>query len=197
MRWLGAISIAGFVLVALFWSSTGGRRPPGVLVSEEPEQREIWQPTAWKVGNYHLIPLATYHIRARVLLAEHYWFGREAELSPVDLTVGWRLMSNQDVLDQLRLYSVRRAFTWQGRGSKLPAREDDIIAHCANMHLIPANPQIAEQIKDMGKGDVVDLNGYLVEVDAPDGWRWRSSLVRTDTGEGACELMWVVKASKS
>jgi hypothetical protein len=26
---------------------------------------------------------------------------------------------------------------------------------------------------------------------APDGWRWRSSLTREDTGAGACELVWV------
>jgi len=31
----------------------------------------------------------------------------------------------------------------------------------------------------------------LVEVKAQDGWTWRSSLSREDTGNGACELMLV------
>jgi hypothetical protein len=31
----------------------------------------------------------------------------------------------------------------------------------------------------------------LVEADGRDGWKWRSSLTRDDTGDGACELMWV------
>ena len=43
--------------------------------------------------------LANFHIRARVLLTEHYWWGDDAAVSPVDLTLGWRLMSNQEVLD--------------------------------------------------------------------------------------------------
>jgi hypothetical protein len=40
-------------------------------------------------------------------------------------------------------------------------------------------------------GSVVRLEGYLVEARADDGWRWRSSLTREDTGNGACELVWV------
>jgi hypothetical protein len=40
---------------------------------------------------------------------------------------------------------------------------------------------------------VVALTGYLVEVRGPDGFRWRSSLTREDTGNGACELVWVEK----
>jgi hypothetical protein len=30
-----------------------------------------------------------------------------------------------------------------------------------------------------------------VRADASDGWRWISSLKRTDIGAGACELVWV------
>ena len=33
------------------------------------------------------------------------------------------------------------------------------------------------------------LRGYLVRVEAADGWQWRSSLSRADTGAGACELV--------
>ena len=40
-------------------------------------------------------------------------------------------------------------------------------------------------------GAAITLRGCLVDVSAPDGWRWRSSRTRTDNGAGACELMWV------
>lgn len=171
MRSFGLICIACFVLIALFWPGGEVRRPPGVLVPEEPSQ--------------------VYHIRARVLLTERYWFGRESDLSPLDLAVGWRLMSNQEILDGLRLYSLHRAYMWTGRNDRLPAKEDAIITHSANMHLIPAGRDIEATLKSLRRGDLVDLRGYLVQVDAPDGWHWRSSLSRDDTGNGACELMWV------
>jgi hypothetical protein len=40
-------------------------------------------------------------------------------------------------------------------------------------------------------GSLVRFSGYLVKVEAPDGWAWVSSLTRDDTGAGACELVWV------
>lgn len=40
-------------------------------------------------------------------------------------------------------------------------------------------------------GQVVTLCGYLVRVQVPDGWHWNSSMTRSDSGNGACELAWV------
>jgi hypothetical protein len=59
------------------------------------------------------------------------------------------------------------------------------------MHMIPATPLIERRLTALRPNDVVRLRGYLVEAEAPDGWRWRSSLSREDTGAGACEVVWV------
>ena len=59
------------------------------------------------------------------------------------------------------------------------------------MHTIPATRQIERRLANLRPGQVVALAGYLVEVHAADGWQWRSSLTREDTGAGACELVWV------
>ena len=40
-------------------------------------------------------------------------------------------------------------------------------------------------------GDLISLDGYLVSVSSDGGWRWDTSLSRTDTGNGACEIVWV------
>jgi len=40
-------------------------------------------------------------------------------------------------------------------------------------------------------GQVVELHGQLIQADGKDGWRWISSLTRTDTGDGSCEVVWV------
>jgi hypothetical protein len=59
------------------------------------------------------------------------------------------------------------------------------------MHMIPARKSIERQLKDLRPGNIVVLEGYLVDVDHPSGWRWRTSLSRTDTGNGACEIVYV------
>ena len=47
--------------------------------------------------------------------------------------------------------------------------------------------EIAQQIKQVKRGDLVQLKGELVEIRDKD-LVWRSSLTPTDTGDGACEL---------
>jgi hypothetical protein len=62
------------------------------------------------------------------------------------------------------------------------------------MHMIPANSQVEDALDAVHKGHVVRLKGYLVNVGAGDGWHWNSSLKRTDSGSGACEIIWVEEA---
>jgi hypothetical protein len=44
---------------------------------------------------------------------------------------------------------------------------------------------------------LIHLSGDLVEASGPGINSWKSSLSRTDTGNGACELMWVKEMSIS
>jgi len=61
----------------------------------------------------------------------------------------------------------------------------------ANLHLIPADAGVERQLLAIRPGQRVRLGGLLVEATAADGFRWRSSLSREDSGNGACELVWV------
>jgi hypothetical protein len=72
---------------------------------------------------------------------------------------------------------------------RLPRRV--IETHSANMHMIPASGEIERRLKSIRAGNMVHLKGFLVEVTAQEGWRWKSSLTRDDTGGGACELVLV------
>jgi hypothetical protein len=44
---------------------------------------------------------------------------------------------------------------------------------------------------------VVQLEGFLIEARRNDGWYWRSSLTRKDSGAGACELVYVTSVIRS
>src|ERR1700691_1544348 len=165
--------------------------PPGVLVVDEPEQNLIARAKPWRYKGFRITPLADFHLQARVLMAERYWLGREAQVSPVDLSVGWRLMSDQRVLDQLEIYRGYRMLYWRPKSGHWPAPHADITAHVANMHMIPAGGEIDSRLKSLRPGNLIDLRGFLVLVESAGGWIWRSSLSRTDEGQGACELVWV------
>jgi hypothetical protein len=83
-----------------------------------------------------------------------------------------------------------RWYRWRYQGAPpIPPREIELSS--ANMHMIPASRDVARTLQRLDKGAVVSLRGYLVEARASDGWSWRSSLTREDTGAGACELVFV------
>ena len=42
-----------------------------------------------------------------------------------------------------------------------------------------------------GAGQVIRLEGFLVDASRPGGWHWNTSMTRNDTGAGACELIYV------
>jgi hypothetical protein len=165
--------------------------PPGAgeIASAGPLQYEVTGNPYLQKGGYHFTPLASYDITARVLSVETYYFGREADLSPVDLALGWGPMSDDAVLKDIRITQGGRFYYWNVDAFPIP--REQIETHSANTHLIPASEAVKDRIGAIRPGEVVHLRGYLVSVEADDGWHWSSSLSRSDTGGGACELMWV------
>ena len=114
-----------------------------------------------------------------------------AALVPVDLAVGWGPMSDQAVLDQLTDQPELRASSTMNTRASRRSRSEEIISHSTNLHLIPSTDAIAAQCKSLRSGELIHLSGLLVEATGPEIGTWRSSLSRTDSGNGACELVWV------
>lgn len=179
------------LLAVLALAGCARTRPPGVLAPDPPEQVPIPDgAAAHAVHDYDLVPLARFKITARVLSTHRYRGGRESKLAPVDLALGWGRMSDSAVLSAFRISQSARAFHWSA--AELPIPEDEILTSAANMHLIPADDAVRSRIEQVRAGDVVAFEGSLVEVFArEDDWSWCSSLSRHDTGNGACEVVYV------
>ena len=139
---------------------------------------------------YKLTLLEPYSGIFRVMSREDYFSGEEAKISPVDFALGWGPMSDPQVYKQLNIEQRNRWYYWR-TSEQPPIPIAEINRHSANTHLIPANKTIAEQLKKIRRDDLIRLKGHLVEVKAQNGFTWRSSLSREDTGNGACELMLV------
>lgn len=183
--------LAALVLVAVWQRS---HRPvhhsPGVLVAAAPRQEGIDRNAfVLHKGNYSVRPLAKFSLSARVLSRADYSWDTESALAPVGLALGWGRMSDSSVLDKIDISQSDRFYFWRVREFPIPERE--IVESSANMHLIPGDAGVEREIERTRDGDVVELDGYLVEADGPNGYRWISSLTRSDSGAGACELVWV------
>lgn len=165
----------------------------GVVAQDEPQQGNLDAADVEHINGYNLTPLAAFSVTARVLSSKNYHMGREADLAPVDLALGWGPMSDEAVLDKIDISQGNRFYYWHVDAFPIPRK--DIETHSANMHMIPADDSIEERLKSVRVGQVVQFEGYLVEARSDDGWRWKSSLTRSDTGYGACEVVLVKKIS--
>ena len=99
-------------------------------------------------------------------------------------------MSDQSVLDRLTISQSSR-FYWYEYRLPPPIPQEAIVRQSANVHIIPANDQVKAECHSLRAGELIHLDGALVEVTGPGINTWRSSLRRDDKGNGACEVLLV------
>ncbi|MEO4149452.1 hypothetical protein ABH289_09490 [Acinetobacter pittii] len=121
----------------------------------------------------------------RILGSKVYQNDEQAKFSPIDYAVSWGLFAQPEIARHISVKQYDRYLNW--KIPKLPVPAEQAMQMVSNMHIIPANPKIAEQIKQVKRGDLVYLKGDLVEI-KDKNLVWKSSLTPTDTGDGACEL---------
>ncbi len=190
------IAIALVALLGFFsWCSHRTQHhAPGVIAPDVPFQEMLDDTDSFKYKDFTIKPLATFKLKARVLHRQRYRFDRGADLCPIDLALGWGPMSDEKVLDKLEISQMGRFFYWKA-GGELPIPFEQISANASNMHMIPASKYVRRILLKVRPGQIIEIEGYLVGVSGKDGMTWQSSLSRTDTGRGACELVWVEKAA--
>ena len=193
---MNRLLLIGIVLTALggwhWWTSERAvEGPPGIIAPEKPVQVDLDPPPRFEARGYTFIERATYTITARVLRKEIYRLDGGAGLAPVDLGVGWGPLSDSAMIDQLEFSQMGRFFYWTPRNAAFPLPTATLISHLMQMHMIPATKPIEAKLRQLRPGELVTASGYLVDVRGANGFARNTSLSRTDTGDGACELFWV------
>ena len=163
---------------------------PGILVAVEPGQVDLVDAAPVEHGSFRLIPRARFVAEARVLSRSRYRTGALAEASPLDIAVGWGPMSDSAVLADIEVTQANRFYFWH-YDEEPPIARNVIETHSANWHLVPGSASVWKSLRGIRVGDIVKLQGELVDVERPDLGVMRTSLRRDDTGAGACEVILV------
>ena len=180
---------AGVVMLVVFFAVEWARTSLAPPRTGGPPLAEL----VFAFKGFQIRPLAQFTIRARVLSREDYYFGNDATLSPMDLALGWKRMADPAVYGALHITQGGRWYQYSWK-EQPPIALQDIIESSANMHLIPADAAVEKTLKKASEGAFIRLSGHLVEATLPSGWRWTSSLTRSDSGANACELVFVESA---
>jgi hypothetical protein len=171
------------------WQRRPVHPPPGMLAPDAPQQMDIDHGVQLQLGDTTLTTRARFELTARVLSREDYRFDAGAFLAPEDLALGWGRMSDSAVLAKISITQSNRFYYWHVDQFPIPRRE--IETSSANMHMIPADKTVRRALERVRIGQLVHVEGFLVDARRPNGWYWHTSMSREDTGDGACELVFV------
>jgi hypothetical protein len=176
--------------------ANGCTPPQAIAQGDGPVQSDaVGAMTPFQRADAVLKPLAGFSINARVLSTKTYGSDREAKYAPIDLALGWGRMREDAVLSALDISQSSRWYHYRW-SNQPPIAPDEIVRSSANMHMIPSNDAVADALEGVDADDRIRIDGWLVQVEANDGWRWRSSLSREDSGDGACEVIYVCSVAK-
>jgi hypothetical protein len=198
LNWKWILLLLVLILAIRLWPS-GKRYPPGILIPSSPQMIKMEDAHSWPYRSrdkeYDITPRAKYTLKARVLSINKEY--SDSRIGPVDIVVGWGAMSDQKVLDRIKIWQDNtRHWYCSPRGTDWPIDLDAVALQAVNTHIIPANPEIEKKVKSIGRGDLFEIKGFLVDVSSKSGFMWRTSVDPSGFGDHSCKIIWVESLDK-
>lgn len=138
---------------------------------------------------------ATYKISAIVLSKKGYSNAWQGKMAPFDLALVWGELLQDELYKKIKWWQEARWYHWR-YDNNFPKDNSFIARYSSNNHIIPANDNILNVLKNIKKGDTLELSGFLVDIIGKkdnDSYWWYSSISINDTGDGSCEVLYVKK----
>ena len=178
-------------------ATPSGYDPDPIDTSQDPVQEALEDAPPMEVsrGGYDFVltPKASYIIRGKVLGRENYHGGWNALLSPCDVAMAWGELLKGDLYKKLDWSQSGRWCFWQ-YGPGFTQSDSFVSRYSSNNHIIPATKNVERAAKSLHAGYDAELTGKLVFIKGKKGdfncW-WNSSLSRSDTGNGSCEVLYL------
>jgi hypothetical protein len=197
--------IGGFTLLAASLWQRHELPEPGRLLGnlrQEPEQVQVREPPKTTTVNgvtYTIKPLFSYELHGLVVSRHDSdsfidYIHREwnDHINVVDLCVIWGKNAISGAYRGQSFSSGQFVCYWQAPTREAFAAFDP--AAISNNHLLTDDPAIAKKLRSVRVGDQIRFRGYLAEYShnhKGQPFHRSTSIVRTDTGNGACETVYV------
>jgi len=155
-------------------------------------------PISFKDGEAELVPKAKYRMAAKVCGRKKYSQPWQALVAPYDLCLSWGRLATEDMKGKVKFSQDMRWYQFRIQPDT-SFDVDYVQKHSSNTHIIYADANLKKAVRRIGRGDEVEMTGYLVYIKGKykghDVW-WNSSLRRDDGGDGACEVFYITSLRK-
>jgi len=183
--------LIGLVILGIWFFETMRPvgQPPGVLAPDPPQVTTAGEkPAIFERNGHVLTTLARFDAKARVLSVERYGRDRQARIAPMDIAIGWGTLSDTATFRGVDVAQTERRLVFKSYDPKLP--DQRVAEQVVNLHVIGADAAIEKELAQLRQGNIIDVEGALVEAVSGDGWRWRGE-PRSSAPEMPGTLLWV------
>ncbi|MBU0707141.1 hypothetical protein KKG41_02080 [Patescibacteria group bacterium] len=201
------LTISLLTLVATFWFRNTLPKPEQILpeLNQEPNQIAVnMDPIRISQDGFTAILSPLYEYRQSGLVVTQYdsdtWYDYSHKNDPFntkDVCVIWGHNIKTDTYRQGDFGHGEFTCTWYFNDGEM--FNNFSYEAIANNHLIPANREVQKMIARIRIGDQISLSGYLVNYEVTDDTKQKAigqrstSTTRLDTGNGACEIIYVTE----
>jgi len=147
--------------------------------------------------DYLVEPEYEYDLAGMVVSFRHHdgnsrmHFRANDHLNMMDVCVVWGDSATSKLLHKLKFWNG--IFTCNVKTRNQAAWDAFSMYQISNNHLISDDDYLRDKVKDIRIGDQIRVRGYLASYSNEDGGKRGTSTIRTDTGDGACETLYVEK----
>lgn len=204
-----ALMLAGAVAIAAGWWFSDPLPARARLLPEmsgEPLQTAPRTTAAFaaRMGgvDYRVQPVADYELYGLVVSrhdANIWWDWIHAasndHLNAVDLCVIWGVNAADGAYERIKFWSGQ--FVCYFQTSDMSVAKPQYFRALSNNHLLTDDPSIARALRRVRIGDQIRISGQLAEYSHNHGFAFHrgTSITRDDTGNGACETIFVRELS--
>ena len=134
-----------------------------------------------------------------LVVEKHYYlpYKFQNKICRYDFGVVWGPLLDADLEEEMTFKNDGQRFlhyTYKYSLVKKLGSEEAIVNSLSNNHTIHANNHILKCFRNIKEGDYIKFEGYLVDAYYTSR-SWTTSLVRTDHGDGACEVFYVTNVT--
>lgn len=194
------IVVSSAVLLVSFWqrNTLPANLAIAPAVLQEPRQVASNKPafeTNFNDVNYTVEPAYSYELNGVVVSYRHHdgksrmhQFAND-HLNMLDVCVVWGDNAGHPALQEFDFWNGIFTCVYKTRDQE--AWEAFNQHQLSNNHLISADPYIRSRAQEISIGDQIRVRGYLSSYSSEGGGIRGTSTTRTDTGDGACETIYV------
>lgn len=171
------------------WSIFPIQHGPGVIAPDKPRVSRITLEKPFPFNNSTVVPIRKITAQVRVLEKKRYYFDNKSEYSPVDVLIGWNELSDERNLDYIHFSLDERYF--KINYSKPPLPLNDIYSQIQLWHLMPSSEEIDTSIKGIREGNVISIEGFIVDIKSNDSFGWKSELTKPGEAHLKNTILWI------